>query len=186
MERALFESLPPEEQEAVRQAQRRRKMQKKLAKQGARKCDGEAANDTHDTVMKPGEPPGSSSAPQEQEDLLATVSSFPDEISLETYFGACPGGLFRDPSLPPTRDSLALLMAALQAGDEQAQSLNTCNYFQFAGADDAVWDAAFNARLAWEGFFTITTSSRRRGGGGGREPLPELQVRSRVRLSMNK
>ena len=185
MERAVpFESLPPEEQEAVRQAQRRRKIQKKQAKQGQRKCEGEeAANGTQDTVMKPGEPAGSSS---EQEDLLAAVSSFPDEISLETYFGACPGGLFRDPSLPPTRDSLALLMAALQAGDEQAQSLNTCNYFQFAGADEAVWDAAFNARLAWEGFFTITTSSRRRGGGGGREPLPELQVRSRVRLSIKK
>ena len=34
-----------------------------------------------------------------------------------------------------------------------------------------LWDPTFNARLAWEGFFTITTSGPR----GSVEPLPELQ-----------
>lgn len=156
-----FESLPPDEQEAVRQAQRRRKMEKKQARQAKQGACVETA------ALEMAVEPSSSS---ESKDLLAAVSSFPDEISMATYFSACPGSLFRDPSLPPTQDSLALLMAALQADDEQAKSLNTCNYFQFAGKDDAIWDAEFNARLAWEGFFTITTRRR-----GGHEPLPELQ-----------
>lgn len=57
-----------------------------------------------------------------------------------------------------------------QKGDEQAAELNTCNYFQFAGPHAALWDATLHARMAWEGFFTITTSSR-----GQCQPLPELQ-----------
>jgi hypothetical protein len=92
-------------------------------------------------------------------------------VTSSEYFDACPGGLFRDPNLPPTEEALELLLSALDAGDEQAESLNTCNYFQFSGPQDALWDPTFNARLAWEGFFTITTGSRR----GRIEPLPELQ-----------
>ena len=57
-----------------------------------------------------------------------------------------------------------------QKGDEQATELNTCNYFQFAGPHAALWDATLNARMAWEGFFTITSGSR-----GQCQPLPELQ-----------
>jgi hypothetical protein len=66
----------------------------------------------------------------------------------------------------------------LEEGDPQAEQLNSCCYFQFGGPADALWDPVFNARLAWEGFFTITSGGP--GGGGGaegaaREPLPELQ-----------
>jgi len=167
-----FASLSPAEQEAVRQAQRRRKLEKKQAREANRRAREEAG--AHGAQETSG---ASSTAPAhydqqvlDSDQGLAAVSGFPDEISMHSYFAACPGGLFRDPSLPPTADSLALLLSVLQADDDQAATLNTCNYFQFAGPADAVWDFNFNARLAWEGFFTIT--SRRR---GQREPLPELQ-----------
>ena len=39
-------------------------------------------------------------------------------------------------------------------------------------SEAALWDAEFNARLAWEGFFTITAKTGPR---GRIEPLPELQ-----------
>ena len=93
------------------------------------------------------------------------------EVSQNEYFDACPHGMFRDPSLPPTA-LLDLLLRALEADDEQAADLNQCNYFLFSGPQEALWDAEFNARLAWEGFFTITsrTGPRRQ-----IEPLPELQ-----------
>ena len=115
--------------------------------------------------------------------LLSAGPTYPTRISMDSYFGACPGGRFRDPSLPPTEESLALLMRVLQAEDEQAKHLNTCCYFQFSGSDEAVWDPTFNARMAWEGFFTITTQSSRHGKKSSgskvmaavREPLPELQ-----------
>ena len=44
------------------------------------------------------------------DDLLAASTGYPTRISLDDYFGACPGGGFRDPNLPPTEESLFLLM----------------------------------------------------------------------------
>jgi len=101
---------------------------------------------------------------------ICPASKHPSSITSAEYFGACRGGLFRDPHLPPTEQSLELLLSVLNAGDEQARRLNTCNYFQFSGPDSALWDPVLNARLAYEGFFTITTRRR-----GKTEPLPELQ-----------
>ena len=176
-----FSELSTAEQTAVREAQKRKKLAKALAKktkQRAKRAQLDPAAEHHQSALqeKATDSDGSGSVSGPARDLLAAVASYPTRISLESYFGACPGGGFRDPSLPPTEKSLALVMRALQAGDEQALSLNTCNYFQFSGSLDAVWDATFNARLAWEGFFTITTARRVRGGAtGGREPLPELQ-----------
>lgn len=170
---ASFSELSAAEQVAVREAQKRKKLAKAQAKQAKQRARADA------TEQQPAAGPGSSAAATTAGpagDLLAAVASYPTRISLDSYFGACPGGGFRDPGLPPTEQSLALLMRVLQAGDEQARSLNTCNYFQFSGSADAVWDPTFNARLAWEGFFTITTARRARGGArGDREPLPELQ-----------
>ena len=157
-----FASLSPDEQAAIRLGQKKRK--------GARL-------DRKPQQQQPPQPP----QPQQQqtpsepwransraEDGLPTRS----RLTHDEYFGACPGGLFRDPQLPPTAESLTLLLQVLEGDDEQARELNTCNYFQFSGREAALWDATFNARLAWEGFFTITanTGPRRR-----IEPLPELQ-----------
>jgi hypothetical protein len=142
-----FDALDATAQGAVREAQRLRKEARRAAKE-AKKRNAAAAPE--------GEP------------------DYPTTISLDDYHDACPNGLFRDPNLPPTEAALALLLRALDAGDEQAAGLQRCQYFQFSSRDeDALWDARFNARLAWEGFFTIT--GRTRGRNAPVEPLPELQ-----------
>eukprot|EP00040_Diaphanoeca_grandis_P040000 m.260901 g.260901 ORF g.260901 m.260901 type:complete len:451 (-) comp40858_c0_seq1:180-1532(-) len=91
-------------------------------------------------------------------------------ISKDEYFSAASGGLFRDPHITATPESIELLFQILESGSEFGNQLCTCNYFQFAGSTKQIWDPIFNARLAWEGFFTITTKHR-----GNVEPLPELQ-----------
>jgi hypothetical protein len=148
-----FAALDPAAQAAVRSAQLARKQARQQQKQARLQAKLQA---------------------KQQE--APAASEYRSCISKDEYFEAGRGGLFRDPSLPPTAESLALLLRALEAGDEQARRLGLCAYFQFgSGAraeQEAVWDATFNARLAWEGFFTITTS---RGAGGRTEPLPELQ-----------
>jgi hypothetical protein len=179
---AGFSELSAADQAAIRETQKRKKLAKAEAKQRARAAK-QQAEDGRSTSGSDGQPAGAAAGAAAAAgastaaggDLLAAAAEYPTRISLDSYFGACPGGGFRDPSLPPTEESLTLLMTVLQAGDTQAASLNTCNYFQFSGTQDALWDATFNARLAWEGFFTITTSRRSRAGSGGREPLPELQ-----------
>lgn len=177
--RLQFSDLSAAEQRIVREAQKRKKLAKAQAKEAKQRARAEATEREQQSTSlhteATAEEGGAAGPSVMAGDLLAAVATYPSRISLESYFGACPGGGFRDPSLPPTEKSLALLMRVLQAGDEQAQSLNTCNYFQFSGSLDAVWDATFNARLAWEGFFTITTARRTRSGRGDREPLPELQ-----------
>lgn len=97
--------------------------------------------------------------------------AYPSMITKQEYFAACPGGRFRDKKFPPTKESLDRLLWMLSAGDRQGRILSSCNYFQFSGPERELWDPRFNARLAWEGFFTITTRTQ----SGGREPLPELQ-----------
>lgn len=93
-------------------------------------------------------------------------------VTSNEYFEACPHGRFRDANLAPTVESLELLLRVLSGDDEHAQDLNKCNYFQFSGPAKALWNPRFNARLAWEGFFTITA---RTGPNRRVEPLPELQ-----------
>ena len=141
-----FATLSVEEQLAVREAQKRSKQLKKTKKQQAK------------------QEKGTGDQPLEHDGPQRCV------VTQDEYFSACPHGCFRDPSLPPRAASLDLLLRALEAGDEQAADLNKCCYFQFSGPERALWDPEFNARLAWEGFFTITT-----GRGGRIEPLPELQ-----------
>jgi len=48
--------------------------------------------------------------------------------------------------------------------------LSEFQYFFFAGTQEQLWDPVFFARLAYDGFFTITTTQR-----GESQPLPELQ-----------
>eukprot|EP00435_Cladocopium_sp_Y103_P019309 s3385_g4.t1 len=56
--------------------------------------------------------------------------------------------------------------------------LSSFNYFLFDGTDKQIWDPIFLARLAYEGFFTITTGGRScpdLNWSRERIPLPELQ-----------
>jgi len=162
-----FASLPSHEQEAVREKQRLRKLAKKEAQLAQQQCTvGAEQSEIGGEAGKAAIKVPKHSLPTE----ACPTSKHPASITRDEYFAACRGGLFRDPHLPPTEQSLELLLSVLTAGDEQARRLNTCNYFQFSGPDAALWDPVLNARLAYEGFFTITMSRR-----GTSEPLPELQ-----------
>ena len=153
---AGFSALTAEEKEAVRAAQAARK-EARLKNKREKKVAAAAASDAAD---------GSTSA---RDELLLVTRC---EVTQAEYFDAVPGGRFKDPNLPATAESLDLLLHVLERGDEQAKALNQCSYFQFAGPAKQIWDPSFNARLAWEGFFTITADT---GPGRRNEPLPELQ-----------
>ena len=71
-----FAALSPEAQAAIREKQRKRKMQKQASK-----------------TSKQAAPTTAAAAP------CSVVYS--DRITSEAYFDACPGGRFRDPRLPP-------------------------------------------------------------------------------------
>jgi len=163
MEQA-FATLSSDTQEEVRRKQREKKLTKLALRQAAKAAAAPAA------------PPLSASASAsvgagaEGIGAGSLQKEFPDIITLEAYFGACPYGRFRDPNLAPTEANLELLLSILKGKDKQALQLNQCNYFQFSGPKAALWDPVFNARLAYEGFFTITS-----GRGASNEPLPELQ-----------
>jgi len=147
---SAFSDLSAAEQTLVREAQHRRKDAKQL-----KKLQKQVAQTAVDDGCSSGNGPARCT------------------VSRDEYFDACPLGLFRDPSLPPTARSVELLLRVLEADNEKARWLNKFNYFQFSSQSaGALWDARFNARLAWEGFFTITA---RTGPGRRTEPLPELQ-----------
>lgn len=152
--------------------------------QSCRACDFDvcaecASSASREAILPAGRPAAREGQPRQpqkpdswspaQEAATAAAGGVLD-ITLHAYFGACRGGLFRDPNLKPTEKNLELLLRVLRAGDEQARRLNTCHYFQFSGSESEIWDPRLNARMAYEGFFTITTSRRR-----SIEPLPELQ-----------
>lgn len=166
-----FAQLSAEEQAAIREKQQSRKAKRKArasADSVAVDVDGDAdaegiSGGKHEGPL-PARDAGSISAAR-----TAAAAEYPSQITQRHYFAAC-GGLFRDPSFGPTMENLQLLMAALGQEDEQARRLGACNYFQFPGDAKAVWNPQFNAKLAYEGFFTITTTRR-----GVTEPLPELQ-----------
>lgn len=99
----------------MRQAQRRRKLEKKQAREanrrGKEQAQQEQSSEEAQRRQKVEDRMGCAGA---DEDQLAAVAAYPDQISMDSYFGACPGGLFRDPGLPPTERSLELLMEVLQ------------------------------------------------------------------------
>ena len=103
---ASFSSFDDATQAVVREVQRQRKQEKLRAKKQKQQ-------------QKPPPPPPPGAA-----------EDYPTLITQDAYFDACPGGRFRDPTLPPCDESLALLLRALDAGDDQARSLSACHYFQ--------------------------------------------------------
>mmetsp|Transcript_57430 Transcript_57430/g.122164 ORF Transcript_57430/g.122164 Transcript_57430/m.122164 type:complete len:395 (+) Transcript_57430:256-1440(+) len=168
-----FESLSTEVQAEVRRLQSERKLAKqvkKKAKLGPE--DAATESDVVAAVAAAKAPSGAAADPKARPSASAAEGTedeeeFPDRISMDEYFEACRGCL-RDPNLEANEENLALVMSVLQKKDPHSVQLSRCNYFQFAGGPKKVWDPVFHAKLAWEGFFTITSSR-------GREPLPELQ-----------
>eukprot|EP00930_Biecheleria_cincta_P069632 TRINITY_DN57350_c0_g1_i1.p1 TRINITY_DN57350_c0_g1~~TRINITY_DN57350_c0_g1_i1.p1 ORF type:complete len:420 (+),score=73.23 TRINITY_DN57350_c0_g1_i1:52-1311(+) len=155
-----FSSLSPQEKELIREKQRAAKAKKKQAK------------DSNVTASSMTDAPPSS---QEQDELR----KYPDFISSEAYFSACPAGFFYDPNITACGASLDLIMKLVDSDEVVGQDrsgrqlrLSQFQYFVFAGSTKEIWDPTFYARQGFEGFFTITTD---RGPHGGNEPLPELQ-----------
>mmetsp|Transcript_46890 Transcript_46890/g.84123 ORF Transcript_46890/g.84123 Transcript_46890/m.84123 type:complete len:381 (-) Transcript_46890:101-1243(-) len=157
---ADFASLPQEDQEKIRQKQKEAKRQKKAAK----KQRGECTFDGPRAMEESGGEPFSRWLPDRT------------DLQLEEYFGACPAGIFKQAGLKASEENLEFLLGldfnqvVGRFKDGSPVRLSAFNYFQFDGTDKEIWDPTFLARLAYEGFFTITTGRRRE-----REPLPELQ-----------
>eukprot|EP00434_Breviolum_minutum_P038155 symbB.v1.2.033837.t1/scaffold4260.1/size42279/2 len=116
-------------------------------------------------------------------------------ITMEEYFAACRGGVFRQDGFRASEEmvehllSLDFSQVVGKFRDGTPVRLSSFNYFMFDGTDKQIWvrdlgifhqihlrpwvswqDPTFLARLAYEGFFTITTGRSR-----DRMPLPELQ-----------
>ncbi|CAJ1437284.1 unnamed protein product, partial [Effrenium voratum] len=144
-----FGGLPQEVQEVIRAKQREAQAKKKARKSSERPLASEEARQR---------------SPQRT------------QISMEEYFSACPAGLFQQRGLLASEENLERLLGldfnqeVGRFADGSPVRLSSFNYFQFAGTEDQVWDPIFLARLAYEGFFTITTQRFRE-----RIPLPELQ-----------
>ena len=163
-----FNSLPAEQQTEMREKQKAAKERKRNAKQVANK-----------EIPKKQARDYSTKKADMVEALKTTITS-------DEYFDACPYFEFFMESLVATEANLALLMRLVAENAEVARTregepihISKFNYFPFAGTDAQVWDPTFYAKLAWEGFFTITSgrSSRlnKRVTGEDQEALPELQ-----------
>lgn len=147
-----FDDLSDEVRQEIREKQKQAQAKKKAAKLAKAEVDA----------------PG---APMEE------AKQYPTHLSKDEYFGACRAGLFRQNGFKATEANIDMLLnmdfSQVVGTDRQGKSicLADFNYFQFEGSNDEIWDPTFLARLAHEGFFTITTGRFR----GEREPLPELQ-----------
>ena len=150
-----FGDLPEKERVAIQRKQAEAKARKKAAKLKKGPSSGKDRK--------------SSSAPD-----------FPCLITANEYFSATPYGEFRDESLVSCEHIVDLIIRLEREGVVVAEdsagnsiTLSQFNYFPLAGTEQQVWDYTVYAKLAFEGFFTITTA--RRIGLAGRSPLPELQ-----------
>jgi len=158
--RQPFSSLSPEEQEIIRQKQRANKDAAKARKNAGSLSSTAAAGESV---------PGSSKGAEVE---------YPRSITQEEYFDACPRRLFFHSQFQADKRSLDSLMShvdrnAALGRDRRGLPVTPSEfqYYTFGGSLSQVWDPEFYARLAWEGFFTITTELNQR----GPEPLPELQ-----------
>jgi hypothetical protein len=165
-----FAALPVDVQELIRSRQaeaKRNRLDTKRAK--SQSAAAAPAHPPSPCSIPPTLKTGSAAPPPPP---LPLGDRFPDTVSMETYFAAASGGLFRDPSLAASVAGVDLLLSLLD--DPDFAQLRTCNYFMFCGAEEQQWDSTLLAKLAYEGFFTITHKERGRSGTVV-VPLPELQ-----------
>lgn len=146
-----FSSLPEDVQEQIREKQRQAQAKKK-----AKKSEDK-----------------SGPRPVLEEDRTPQRT----HLAMEDYFGACRAGVFQQEGFMASEEMVEHLLrmdfnqVVGRFRDGSPVRLSSFNYFLFDGTDKQIWDPIFLARLAYEGFFTITTGGRSR----ERIPLPELQ-----------
>jgi hypothetical protein len=107
----------------------------------------------------------------------SSVPDYPCRITSSDYFRACPFGEFFQKGLLASEANIELLLTLERedasigkTASDADVTLSKFNYFSFDGNPEQLWNHVVFARLAFEGFFTITTRRR-----GGVSPLPELQ-----------
>ena len=116
----------------------------------------------------------------------AEQQGFPTRISSDEYFGAT-RGVFYDPSIPASEAGIQMVMQLVtqrfpvaETRQGEVVTADEFQYFLFHGSDEQIWHHRLLARLAWEGFFTITSDrdyrhNQRSRAGRHDWPLPELQ-----------
>lgn len=155
--RIAFAALGVDAQAAVREQQRNRKLERHARRQAVRTSSSTSAA-----------APGPAGAPAPASTPLLEGCEYPDRLSRSDYFGAVPYGMYHRPDLRATPEHVTNLLS-LAARDP---GVGAHSYFLFGLGTSSAWNPAFNARLLWEGFFTITANL---GVGGEPQPLPELQ-----------
>jgi hypothetical protein len=166
MQARPFAELSPVEQEAVREAQKRSKQAKALAKQekkAARRAAAAASAPSSCSLQRPAAATAAATAggDGDGDPLLGGVRDYPTRISLESYFAACPGGRFRDPRLPPTGRSLALLMCDAMPCDAPPVHLAPCAGLCAWSSRAGWWWGAMVAVLRRKAAASSSVSTRR-------------------------
>jgi hypothetical protein len=162
-----FSKLPTETQELIRcrQAEAKcKRLEAKLQKKGSSSANSSDSSSRaiHISI--------STSCADDMQSAPPTLGDqFPDTVSLTQYLAAASGGCFCDPRIPATLSGVDNLLKMLMFPANAL--LRTCNYFKFSGSAEQQWDSTLLAKLAYEGFFTITHKTR----GSTVEPLPEFQ-----------
>lgn len=166
-----FSTLPTETQELIRSRQAEAK-RKRLDAKREKQCSS-LANSGDSSPRAIHLSSSSSSFADAAHSAQPTLSDqFPDTVSQTQYFAAASGGCFRDPRIPATVSGVDDLLKFLTFPANSL--LRTCNYFKFSGSAEQQWDPVLLAKLAYEGFFTITHKTHS-SAGAVVEPLPELQ-----------
>jgi hypothetical protein len=155
-----FADLPPGVQDEVRNKQRESKsdrLAKKKKKLSARQ-----------------------NKPSIKTEAGTNLEKYPTHITQQEYFEACPAGLYECKELICQQESVDILLKFVsdqvvvgRFRDGSNATFAHFNYFKFCAEDDSVWDPTLHARLAYEGFFTITTEAEK--GSHMKIPLTELQ-----------
>ena len=148
-----FAALPIDTQELIRTRQAEAK-RKRLEAKRAKTCSPSVSGGVSASC-----PPSSSSSSdcaRSPQPLLG--DHFPDSVSQSEYFAAASGGCFQDSRITATVSGVDSLLTCLTF-PANAQ-LRTCNYFKFFGSTEQQWDPTLLAKLAYEGFFTITHKMR--------------------------
>eukprot|EP00931_Biecheleriopsis_adriatica_P088510 TRINITY_DN62813_c0_g1_i1.p1 TRINITY_DN62813_c0_g1~~TRINITY_DN62813_c0_g1_i1.p1 ORF type:complete len:391 (-),score=87.12 TRINITY_DN62813_c0_g1_i1:32-1174(-) len=153
-----FESLSEEVKRKIREKQKEAQAKKKAAKLASKKEQASSAD---------------------VEDAADRTGPSRTMITQDEYFDACPASHFQQDGFEACEENVITLMG-LDFNQVVGHSyrgtpvrLADFNYFTFGGTERQIWDPTFLARLAYEGFFTITTGSRY--SMGSAKPLPELQ-----------
>uniref|UniRef100_A0A7S4BZS0 Uncharacterized protein n=1 Tax=Chrysotila carterae TaxID=13221 RepID=A0A7S4BZS0_CHRCT len=173
-----FSALDEATKQAIRDAQQAKKAAKKQAKKSREAQAAQAHTSSNTGISLENE---GVICHQQRGSRCACVavdlscSHYPTSISKDDYFDACSGSLCNT-GLPFSEKSIQLVVDIVRqcARGENFREvdLSNFNFFLFDVSATSAWSPRQNARLAYEGFITITAKVHRN---KPEQPLPELQ-----------